>query len=84
MDAVLRFVEAGLGVAVVPSMVLAGRPGLGALRWPARPAAYDRAGPPQGRPPTHAARAFHETLLGFLADSEAHGELPPGVERVSE
>ncbi|RFU40821.1 LysR family transcriptional regulator [Actinomadura logoneensis] len=28
MDAVLRFVEAGLGIAVVPSMVLAGRPGL--------------------------------------------------------
>ncbi|MBW8481474.1 LysR family transcriptional regulator [Actinomadura parmotrematis] len=28
MDAVLRFVEAGLGVAVVPSMVLAGRPRL--------------------------------------------------------
>ncbi|MBC6457779.1 LysR family transcriptional regulator [Actinomadura sp. HBU206391] len=28
MDAVLRFVEAGLGLAVVPSMVLAGRPGL--------------------------------------------------------
>ncbi|MEY9215390.1 LysR family transcriptional regulator [Thermobifida halotolerans] len=28
MDAVLRFVEAGLGVAVVPSMVLRNRPGL--------------------------------------------------------
>ncbi|MCW2885474.1 MAG: transcriptional regulator, LysR family [Streptosporangiaceae bacterium] len=28
MDAVLRFVEVGLGIAVVPSMVLAGRPGL--------------------------------------------------------
>lgn len=28
MDSVLRFVEAGLGVAVVPSMVVAGRPGL--------------------------------------------------------
>ncbi|GAA2075723.1 LysR family transcriptional regulator [Actinomadura alba] len=28
MDAVLRFVETGLGLAVVPSMVLAGRPGL--------------------------------------------------------
>jgi DNA-binding transcriptional LysR family regulator len=28
MDAVLRFVEAGLGLAVVPSMVLSGRPGL--------------------------------------------------------
>ncbi|GAB3907672.1 LysR substrate-binding domain-containing protein [Kibdelosporangium lantanae] len=28
MDAVLRFVEVGLGVAIVPSMVLTGRPGL--------------------------------------------------------
>src|SRR5690606_41808779 len=28
MDAVLRFVEAGLGIAVVPSMVLKNRPGL--------------------------------------------------------
>jgi DNA-binding transcriptional LysR family regulator len=30
MDAVLRFVERGIGVAVVPAMVVAGRPG---LRW---------------------------------------------------
>lgn len=28
MDAVLRFVERGIGVAVVPAMVVAGRPGL--------------------------------------------------------
>ncbi|GAA3741412.1 LysR family transcriptional regulator [Salinactinospora qingdaonensis] len=36
MDAVLRFVEAGLGLAVVPSMVLTNRPGLRGtpLSWP--------------------------------------------------
>ncbi|WP_419672755.1 LysR family transcriptional regulator [Agromyces seonyuensis] len=32
MDAVLRFVERGLGVAIVPAMVLVGRPGLRAAR----------------------------------------------------
>ncbi|MGO2111436.1 MAG: LysR family transcriptional regulator [Pseudoclavibacter sp.] len=32
MDAALRFVEQGLGVAVVPAMVLAGRPALRAVR----------------------------------------------------
>ena len=32
--------------------------------------------------PTHAAQAFHETLLGFLSDAEAGGDLPPGVERI--
>ena len=32
MDAVLRFVERGLGVAVVPAMVLVERPGLRAVR----------------------------------------------------
>jgi DNA-binding transcriptional LysR family regulator len=37
MDAVLRFVERGLGVAIVPAMVLIDRPGLSAVRL-ARPA----------------------------------------------
>lgn len=32
MDAVLRFVERGLGVAIVPAMVLIGRPGLRSVR----------------------------------------------------
>jgi DNA-binding transcriptional LysR family regulator len=32
MDAVLRFVERGLGVAIVPAMVLIDRPGLRAVR----------------------------------------------------
>ena len=50
MDAVLRFVEAGLGVAVVPSMVLDGRPGLaGTPLAPPGLTPDDRAGAPQGR-----------------------------------
>lgn len=68
MDAVLRFVEAGLGLAVVPSMALTNRPGL--------------RGTPIARPrlsrtialahrkdvePAHAARAFQHTLLRFLS-----------------
>jgi DNA-binding transcriptional LysR family regulator len=68
MDAVLRFVETGLGVAIVPSMVLAGRPGLrgtpitspGLRRTVALAHRTDV-------PPTNAARAFSKVLLDFLA-----------------
>jgi DNA-binding transcriptional LysR family regulator len=84
MDAVLRFVEVGLGIAVVPSMVLAGRPGLrgtplvlenrrGLQRTVALAHRKDVA-------PTHAARAFQATLEKFLAEAAAAGELPTGVE----
>ncbi|MFW5416502.1 LysR family transcriptional regulator [Nocardiopsis sp. CNT-189] len=67
MDAVLRFVEAGLGIAVVPSMVLKNRPGL--------------RGTPLGRPrllrtialahrkdvePSKSARAFRRHLTAYL------------------
>ncbi|MBB5999458.1 LysR family transcriptional regulator [Streptomonospora salina] len=67
MDAVLRFVEAGLGIAVVPSMVLKNRPGL--------------RGTPLAQPrllrtialahrkdvdPTHTARAFRRHLMAYL------------------
>ena len=51
MDAVLRFVEAGLGIAVVPSVVLPGQAGRRRLpAGPARPAPHGRARSPQGRP----------------------------------
>jgi DNA-binding transcriptional LysR family regulator len=68
MDAVLRFVEAGLGIAIVPSMVLTGRPALrgtplvepGLRRTIALAHRADVT-------PTHAAWAFRETLLDFLA-----------------
>ncbi|MEC3957256.1 LysR substrate-binding domain-containing protein [Nocardia sp. CDC153] len=89
MDAVLRFVEVGLGVAVVPSTVLAGRPGLHGIPLTA---ATDRTAGTHGLhrtvalahrkdvAPTHAAGAFRTTLEGFLRDSAAAGGLPIGVE----
>jgi len=84
MDAVLRFAEAGIGAAVVPSMVLAGRPGL--VGTPLAPPGLQRTIALAHRKdvhPTHAARAFQESLLGFLTDAEAGGGLPPGVERIA-
>jgi DNA-binding transcriptional LysR family regulator len=68
MDAVLRFVQAGLGVAIVPSMVLAGRPGLRGI--PIAPPGLSRTVALAHRtdvPPTNAARAFSEVLLEHLA-----------------
>jgi DNA-binding transcriptional LysR family regulator len=87
MDAVLRFVEVGLGVAVVPSMVLAGRPALrgtplsldgrsglhGLRRTVALAHRKDVA-------PTHAATAFRATLEKFLIDAATEGGLPEGIE----
>lgn len=83
MDAVLRFVEAGLGIAIVPSMVLAGRAGLRATPLAApglsRTIAFAHR---SGVAPIHAARAFRTTLLETVTDSAARGDLPPGVRRV--
>ncbi|MFI0451056.1 LysR family transcriptional regulator [Actinomadura sp. 6N118] len=96
MDAVLRFVEAGLGIAVVPSMVLAGRPGLRGtplvLTEHSDEAAVRRGQPGPGLlrtialahrkdvDLTHAARAFQETLETFLVEAALAGSLPAGVE----
>jgi DNA-binding transcriptional LysR family regulator len=94
MDAVLRFVEVGLGIAVVPSMVLAGRPGLRGtpLVLADEEARRGRHGPGLLRTIalahrkdvelTHAARAFQETLQVFLAEAAEAGTLPPGVEHL--
>lgn len=67
MDAVLRFVEAGLGLAVVPSMVLRNRPGLRGtplakprlLRTIALAHRKDVA-------PSRTARAFRRVLMSYL------------------
>ncbi|GLW62216.1 LysR family transcriptional regulator [Actinomadura rubrobrunea] len=94
MDAVLRFVEAGLGVAVVPSMALAGRPGLRGTPLVMDDSDLDpsRRGRNSGLlrtvalahrkdvEPTHAARAFQETLQTFLVEAALAGSLPAGVE----
>ncbi|MFF7990815.1 LysR family transcriptional regulator [Kitasatospora xanthocidica] len=79
MDAVLGFVRAGLGPAVVPGMVAA-RSGLTVTPF---------AGPGLGRtiavahghevPPTRAAEALRTTLLAHLHDAAGSGELPPGT-----
>ena len=77
MDAVLRFVEAGLGVAVVPSMVLAGRPSLRATAL-ASPGLRRTVALAHRTdvPPTNAARAFLDTLVAHLTTAV----LPAGVE----
>ncbi|MEU6999483.1 LysR substrate-binding domain-containing protein [Nonomuraea sp. NPDC046570] len=84
MDAVLRFVEAGLGVAVVPSMVLDGRPGL--TGTPLAPPGLRRTVALAHRKdvePTRAAQAFRATLLFFLAEAAHEGTLPQGVELIA-
>ncbi|KOV35808.1 LysR family transcriptional regulator [Streptomyces sp. XY431] len=79
MDAVLGFVRAGLGPAVLPGMV-ADRSGLAVAHF---------AGPGLGRtiavahghevPPTRAAEALRATLLAHLRDAARTGGLPPGT-----
>jgi DNA-binding transcriptional LysR family regulator len=77
MDAVLAFVEAGLGVALVPSMVLVNRPSLRAT--PLAPPGMRRTIALAHRRRAvlpHAAEALRSTLLDHLAT----GELPIGVQ----
>jgi len=77
MDAVLAFVEAGLGVALVPSMVLVNRPLLRAT--PLAPPGMRRTIALAHRRRAvlpHAAEALRATLLDHIAT----GELPLGVQ----
>jgi DNA-binding transcriptional LysR family regulator len=81
MDAVLRMVERGLGVAIVPSLVLTGRHGLHITRldgsgWTHRTIALAHR---TDVAPTRAAEAFRETLLAVLARTSRTGGLPTGV-----
>nr|WP_212834361.1 LysR substrate-binding domain-containing protein [Catellatospora sp. TT07R-123] len=83
MDAVLGFVEAGLGVALVPSLVLSGRPRLRST--PLAPPGVQRTIALAHRRdvvPTHAARALREVLLGYLHEESAWSRLPTGVEPI--
>lgn len=85
MDAVLRFVEAGLGVALVPSMVLDGRPGLAGT--PLAPPGLHRTIAIAHRKdvaPTRAAQAFRTSLLRFLAEAARDDALPQGVDLIGE
>lgn len=83
MDAVLRLVEAGTGVAVVPDLVFAGRPRL--RRTVLTPALYRTVALARRADlvPTHSMHAFRATLLSFLADLSAGAGLPGDVQVLS-
>jgi len=80
MDAVLRMVETGTGVAVVPDLVFAGRPGL--RRTVLTPALYRTVALATRADvrPSQAAGAFRTTLLTFLAELSAVGGFPGDVQ----
>jgi DNA-binding transcriptional LysR family regulator len=82
-DAVLGFVEAGLGVAVVPSMVVEGRPRLRRIPF-SRPGLSRTVGFAHRRDvePSASARAFRSVLLEHLEEAVRSGALPSGVELV--
>jgi DNA-binding transcriptional LysR family regulator len=73
MDAVLRLVEAGTGVAVVPDLVFTGRPRL--RRTALNPPLYRTVALAERAElvPSHAVQEFRTTLLRFLADLSATG-----------
>ncbi len=83
MDAVLSFVQAGLGVALVPTMVLAARPGLHATAH-APPGIQRTIALAHRRDvtPTHAARAVRGVLHAYLTEAMAFSSLPPGVQTI--
>lgn len=80
MDAVLRFVEVGLGVAVVPSMVLEGRPNLVGTPLVPRLRRTVALAHRKDVQPTRAAQAFRTALLSFLTEAARDGSLPQGIE----
>ncbi|MGH3781872.1 MAG: LysR family transcriptional regulator substrate-binding protein [Pseudonocardiaceae bacterium] len=84
MDAVLSFVEAGLGVAVVPSMVLPSRPKLRGVPFvPPTPVRTIALAHRTDVRPTRAAEEFRCTLLQLLSSAHTHGNLPAGVEFIA-
>jgi DNA-binding transcriptional LysR family regulator len=81
MDAVLSLVEAGLGAAVVPGIVVAGRPTLRVthLAPPGLPRTIALAHRREA-PLSHAAQALRDTLMAHLREIKERGPLAPGVE----
>jgi DNA-binding transcriptional LysR family regulator len=81
MDAVLSFVEAGLGIALVPGIVVASRPRLRATPL-APPGVHRTIALARRREavPTHAARELRRTLLDYVRELADHGRLPHGVQ----
>jgi DNA-binding transcriptional LysR family regulator len=84
MDAVLSFVEAGLGIAVVPSMVLQDRTKLCGVPFaPPIPIRTIALAHRTDVHPTRAAEEFRSTLLQLLSGANEQGNLPAGVEFIA-
>ena len=84
MDAVLSFVEAGLGIAVVPSMVLQDRPKLCGVPFaPPVPIRTIALAHRTDVRLTRAAEEFRSTLLQLLTDAHRRRDLPAGVEFIA-
>lgn len=84
MDAVLSFVEAGLGVALVPGIVVATRRQIRVT--PLTPPGVHRTIALARRrdvTPTHAAAALRQILLDYLRTAGEQRTLPPGVEHLT-
>lgn len=77
MDAVLRFVERGLGVAIVPAIVLLDRPGLRSVRLtsPALTRTISLARP-TGLAPTAAGEAMRRAIVATAAALARRAEVP--------
>jgi DNA-binding transcriptional LysR family regulator len=78
MDAVLEFVHAGLGLAIVPSTVVRDRFRATPFMPPGLHRTVRLARRRDVRLP-RAAAALQESIVGFLANASEAGELPPGV-----
>jgi DNA-binding transcriptional LysR family regulator len=80
MDAMLRLVEAGTGVAVVPDLIFAGRPRL--RRTVLTPPLYRTVAIARRADitPIQSAQAFTDTLLSFVGDVAAAGGLSADVQ----
>jgi DNA-binding transcriptional LysR family regulator len=80
MDAMLRLVETGTGVAVVPDLIFAGRPRL--RRTVLTPPLYRTVAIARRADitPIQSAQAFTDTLLSFLDDVAAAGGLSADVQ----
>ncbi|MBB5867215.1 DNA-binding transcriptional LysR family regulator [Allocatelliglobosispora scoriae] len=81
LDAVLGLVEAGLGLALVPSMAATGRPRLRVT--PLAPPGFHRTIALAHRRDvalTHSARALRDTLDAYLTEAAAWRTLPPGTQ----
>ncbi|MCW3839622.1 LysR family transcriptional regulator [Micromonospora yasonensis] len=81
LDAVLSFVEAGLGVALVPGIAVTRRPGIRVTRL-APPGVRRTIAVARRRDvvPTHAGRELRRILLEYVHDATAGDQLPAGVE----